>query len=353
MAVWTIVIMVILAVAIGIFIFLTAVTESINRKKKSATILYPFSGQLSAPNPPWTVAPNKNNPGIGQNPEDGLYLVGMVGGTSNNVPQIQCPAGSKINIVGAFVDVFDPYSECSNTPDNTLKLTCGDSSDITNAAYCSQDSDCGAGMECVATRCVPKACTTNASCGGSSASGTVSTCDEKFGSHCSTTSDCGSSKTLKCINGTCVADPGLTACLACVNGYCTSQPLCQGVNDGLNSTCSPSAGDSNRCRPRDASAYLAAHCDGKQTCLGDASDMWIPSAQGGTKGGMFGPLPCSIPANYSKSPNYAALPAITGWGGGAPPSTQNGSSAPITFSQGYYVHGIYSCVPDDENALTT
>ena len=349
MAVWTIVIMTILAVVIGIFIFLTVTTESGNRKKQQANILYPFSGQLPPPNPPWTVAPNRNNPGIGSDPEEGLYLVGMVGGKKTTIPQIQCPVGYKINIVGAFLDVFDPYGECSNTPDNILQLTCGDPSDKTNASGCSDDLACGAGMHCYTGKCIPKTCSANSDCGGASASGTVNICEDGFGTSCNTDSDCKStSGQLKCIKGTCLIDPGTSACMACVNGYCASEPLCQGVTNGLNSVCSPSKGDTHICRPRDATAYLAAHCDGKQICLGDASDKWDPNVQGG----VFGPLPCHIAARSGMT-EYAALPAITGWGGGAPPNTADKKSEPVTFNLGYYVHGIFSCVPDDENAVTS
>jgi len=361
MAVWTIVIMVILAVAIGVFVFLTFATESSNKKKQQANILYPFTGQLAPPSPPWTVNQSSNNPGTGKEPEDGLFLVGMNGGESATVPQIQCPAGYKINVVGAFLDVIDPYGECSNTPDSTLQLTCGDGSDTTNAATCTtgDDSTCASGMSCIGGKCVPKQCSANTDCGGSSASGTVQTCGANFGASCKADSDCSTDGSLACIGGTCLVDPGVTSCMACVDpstglppgsgvqGYCASMPLCMGVEDGLNGMCSPSKGDSKKCRPRDATAYLAAHCDGKQTCLGDPSDVWTPK----TPGGPFGPLPCQIPASSNNS-DYAQLPAINGWGGGTPTGGA-GDAEPVTFSQGYYVHGIYTCVPDDENATSS
>lgn len=361
MAVWTIVIMVILAVAIGVFVFLTFTTESSNKKKQQANILYPFAGQLSPPSPPWTVNQSKNNPGTGKEPEDGLFLVGMNGGKTADIPQIQCPAGYKINIVGAFLDIIDPYGECSNTANSTLQLTCGDGSDTTNAATCTtgDDTTCAAGMSCVGGKCVPKQCSANSDCGGSSSSGTVGTCGENFGSSCSTDSNCSSDGSLKCIGGVCLVDPGVTSCMACIDpstgdlpasgtqGYCATMPLCTGVEDGLNAMCSPSKGDANNCRPRDASAYLAAHCDGKQRCLGNSGDTWDPS----TQGGVFGPLPCQVPAKSGNS-TYAQLPVINGWSGGIP-TGGSGDTEPVTFSQGYYVHGIYTCVPNDENTTTS
>ncbi|MDX1471860.1 MAG: hypothetical protein R3213_10215 [Flavobacteriaceae bacterium] len=365
MAAWSIVVMLILAVAIGLFIFLTISTESGNRKRQQANILYPFSGYLPPPGPPWSVNKSQNNPGIGKTPEDGLFLVGMKGGETSLSPQIQCPAGYKINIVGAFVDIVDPHGECSNTSNSTLRLTCGDSSDRTSAATCNSVDDCAEGMSCIGGRCVPQQCSVNSDCGGSTAKRTANVCAVDFGKDCSVDADCDSPDgSLKCVskpsgNGKyCAVDPGVTSCLACIDpktglppagnnpGFCAAMPVCMGVENGFNVTCSPSKGDRYKCRPRDASAYLAAHCDGKQTCLGNPSDKWDPNLQEG----VFGPLPCQIPAVSGNTP-YATLPAITGWGGGTP---NDGAKAPepVTFSLGYKVHGIYTCIPDDENAVT-
>jgi len=349
MAAWAIVIMVILALAIGVFVFLTVFTESGNKKKQQANILYPFSRALTPPSPPWTVNDNNIAKGAGQEPEDGLSLLGAVGGTQDTVPQIQCPAGYKINIVGAFLDIVDPYGECSNTPDSTLQATCGDGSDTSSAAKCSASGDCGVGMECFNSRCVPKKCTSSGDCAASVAGSTISACSESLGDTCIDDATCGEG--LKCVAGVCEVDPGKGACMACVDktlgfGYCASMPTCNFVEQGLNTTCSPSKGDTYKCRPRDASAYLAAHCDGKGVCLGEG-DVWDPA-----KPDMFGPLPCRIPAS-SKSPNYATLPVITGWGGGIPNNTRSKTDVGATFNQGYYLHGVYSCIPIDENALTT
>lgn len=364
MAVWAIIIMVILVVAIGIFVSLTYFTESANKKNQQANILYPFSGYLAPSSGPWSVNQSLSNPGVGAEPEDGMYLVGMVGGTQSTTPQIKCPTGYSINVVGAFLDVTDPYGECSNTADSMLQMTCGDGSDTATAPSCdaSNPASCGAGMTCYSGKCTPMTCTSSSDCGGSSASNTVTVCGANLGTTgCKTQADCGSG--LACVSGTCMVDPGAGACMACVDpttgdpipstggtGFCASMPTCTGVVKGLNNTCSPSgtSSDAYKCRPRDASAYLAAHCDGKSSCMADSSDMWIPNVQGG----LFGPLPCQIPALSSNS-DYASLPIITGWGGGTPDNTQDSTPNPATFNQGYYIHGIYTCVSNDENALTS
>lgn len=356
MAAWSIVIMVMLAVAIGIFVFLTISTESSNKKNQQANILYPFSGYLAPPNPPWTVRQNKNNPGIGKEPEDGLYLVGMAGGKTVNTPQIQCPAGYHINIVGAFLDVADPYGECSNNPNPLLEMTCGDPSNTSASPACDNSDACGVGMTCYSGRCVPSQCSTSADCGGVPCDpniGSTEACNGKgLGDNCGNGAVCASKGGVL----TCEADPGSGACMMCVDpdtgtspmqgsqGYCASMPTCIGVQKGLNTACSPSLGDTNKCRPRDASAYLAGYCDGKSKCLGASNDIWRPNVQGGP----FGPLPCRISAS-SSSEEYSHLPIVTGWGGGPPDNSQSGTSEPASFNQGYYVHGIYTCVPNSEN----
>ena len=344
MAKWTIAVIILLVVATFIFIVLTFLTERENKKKQQANIIYPFSAQLSPPTP----SPPSQNPGVNPNPSQGLTVLGMSGGDKATVPQIKCPAGYKINIVGAFLDITDPFGECSNKANSTLQMTCGDGKDSSSAASCTQDRDCGEGMTCVNGKCSPKSCSASSDCviEGRMCPQTGGSCSSK--DHCP--------EGTLCVNGKCQLDPQAGPCMTCLNGKCASMPLCQnvqnsGTGSGLNSVCSPILGDKYRCRPRDASAYLAKHCDGKSECLA-GGDVWLPNKQGG----QFGPLPCKMPVSNSfgssSKPNeYAELPVITGWGGEKP---NNGSTqAPATFSQGYQVSGIYTCIPDDENAVTS
>ena len=52
--------------------------------------------------------------------------------------------------------------------------------------------------------------------------------------------------------------------------------------------------------------------------------------------------PCEI---LTTDADYSKLPSITGWGGGAP---KDGVKVPSNESGGYYVHGLFSCVPDSK-----
>lgn len=359
---WTLIVMFIFLIGIAVFVVLTFFTETENAKNRASTIVYPFSGQLTAPSPPWKVEPNPNNPGAGSTPQQGMYLTGMRGGASTTVPQIQCPAGSKINIIGAFVDVFDPYGQCSTKANSVLEQTCGYQADKSSGSVCTtgDDSTCPPGMTCSGGRCAPKTCSTHNDCAGQNQAGvTMNPCGESFGETCSSDDDCGSN--LKCLDSgdgskQCLINPGETTCMACIDqttgrkpdsgqqGTCAVMPFCMNTQKGLNKTCSPVAGDHNVCRPRDATAYLAAHCDGKTQCLASGDDFWNPNDPSSNP---FGPLPCRISAKTGETP-YATLPAITGWGGGKPTGGERGDDS-IRFSQGYNVHGVYTCVPADEN----
>lgn len=344
--------MILLAIAILVFAGTTWYIQSSNSKLEQSLILYPFSGYLSPSSSEWTVNTSKTNKGVSNNPEGGLYLVGMAGGEKADVPQITCPVGTKINIVGAYLDIVDPYAECSNVANPTLALSCGIASDTTNAPSCKSgnDSSCGPGMKCPAGKCVPiDTCTSNKMCGSSSTTSSIIACPTNLGKSCKTT-PCGD-PTLVCLNDVCVMNPGTGPCMVCVDiktgdpikegmqGSCAAFPSCQNTTNGLNKTCSPSLGDSKLCRPRDASAYLANHCDGKNVCIDKSSDIWLPNSLHS----VFGPLPCEIPA-MSTNTDYVSLPISVGWGGGSSIGSAGGS-APITFNQGYYVHGVYTCQP--------
>jgi hypothetical protein len=338
MAWWSIIIIVALVIALIAIAVATFFLEESNKKKQSSNIIYPFSGMLTPPSPPWTVNSNNISVGAGATPEAGLSLLGSKGGSSHTEPQIQCPAGTKINIIGAYIQVTDPYGECSTSADSMLQMTCGSGVDASVAAGCSGDQDCGAGLQCNTSLglCVPAQCTKNSDC--VTGSTLTKACSDNLGKTCSVGTDCGAG--MACSQGKCEVDPGSGTCMACVDGYCASMPTCNFVQDGLNTTCSPVYNGEHkyRCRPRDASAYLAKWCDGKSECLG-ANDVWLPNSPGGA----FGPLPCAISAR-SGDPNYSTLPVVTGWGGGTPDNANNDVTA--TFNQGYRVAGIFTCVPD-------
>ena len=285
-----------------IFLFVSVVflLRKVNKNKKNrvSNLLLPFNAKLDPP-------------GGNRDPSKGKSLLRTTG-----VPQITCPAGSKVNIVGAWIEVYDPYAECSSAGAiPTFLNTCGlPITDPSTQTVCSTSSDCATGQACANNVCVPNSCKVD--------------------------SDCASSSVAACPSGktTFTGDDG--PCMACNNGFCVQKPTCQNINNrGQNLTCL-----SGNCRKRDASAWLAAKCDGKQSCMTD-KDPWIPSDP--TSG--FGPLPCDIAVPNSvgaAGSAYALLPIIPGWD--AKQKDTAGDTHQNSFSQGYYVHGLYSCVPDDE-----
>lgn len=334
-----------IVVMVVIVIILATTTYFIDRsnsKKSEVMTLNPFSGRLAPPNlgGSYIVDSSRNNVGVGKTPEDGLYLVGMAGGKTTDSPQISCPIGTKINVIGAYVEVDDPYGECGSLSNPVLQATCGYVPDMSKMSACGTDKDCAEGFECSAGRCMPKTCSNNSDCTSTDGSA----CPIPNGQTCSTNSDC--EPGVSCVGGTCSQiNPGAQSCNACIDpstgkmvtsgtGKCATFPTCNNVVEGKNTTCV-----SGKCKPRDASAWLSNHCNGKNTCLATPQDKWIPSKVGG----QFGPLPCKIPA-LSTSEEYASLPMTTGWGGGTP----TGGSKPqaSTYNQGYYVHGVYTCVPE-------
>lgn len=341
---------IIITIVIILTVILFSITYYINRKNEVeniSTFLLPFSGKLSPPSPPWTVNNSKNNTGVQSDPEDGLYLTGLVGGDDNTTPQISCPNNTKINIVGAFLEVNDPYGMCTDNPTSGLKLTCG--TDINDAPGCSSDSDCGVGLFCKSGKCSPKTCNNSSDC----ISGTnpnIKGCVVPSNKNCETNDDC--ENNISCVNGKCSkVNPGSGACMACMDGdefissssdksgKCAYIPTCQNQNKGKNNICTD---QNNNCKIRDASAYLASVCDGKSECLGKPSQIWKPNER---KDNPFGPLPCSIQAK-SNNNKYSGLPITSGWGGGTPNNSSSDIGVPANFEQGYMVHGIYTCVPD-------
>lgn len=175
------------------------------------------------------------------------YLV-----TSENEPLITCPIGEKINIIGAYFEVYDPFQQCSTTPTQDLLMKCA-----SDPSY------------------------------------------------------------ISCINSS-GASGGWTV------------PACQPTGTG-------------GCVSRDSSAFLQAFVDG----CSDTSNCHVP-----INTEAFGPFPCDPSGVATSSSQFGLLPLIQGTMG----TRQTNSERKLIFSsvsdpiapatnQGYYVHGIYRCVP--------
>lgn len=352
MAVYAIVIMVILAIIMTVFIVLSILKEDSNNKKNQHNIIYPFNAKLQSR--------DADHP-------DGEKTVNLL--TSTGAPQLQCPAGTHIEVIGAWSDVVDPNGICSNKPSATFKMSCGFSDDLSAGVGCQDITDCAPGMTCSGSQqCVPLACNLNSDC-GSTYCGNPNTSDPDASQHIGQLCDNYDGNDTKypfvkndglvCIGGFIHKDPSGGQCLYCdtsrgdggmdsnenLNGYCAQSPSCANLtSDAQNFTCTTLG-----CAPRDASAYLADLCDGEPTC----KIIWDPSSSK-----YFGPKSCNIEVDWKGPPEgegsaggnvspYQTLPVAAGWGGGTPGSGQYESSyQPSTYSLGFYVHGIYNCIPD-------
>jgi len=307
---WPTIVISVLIAGAATLVVLTYLYQQTNSNANLNNTLYPFSA---------VVQPNNNT----------VFLKNAAGN-----PQIDCSSvGGKINIVGAWSEVIDPYSSCSSASADVLNLSCG----IKSAKIpCKQDADCGSGMSCTGGMCTPSSCpldnpgkndgkftSSNCSCGGTY-------CTIQPGTTCKTQADCNdpTNSIMYCTatnggTGTCQVNAGQN-CMApdSYSGqFCASYPLCSNSDRSkgskttsvVNTVCNPNGNAG--CRPRDSSAYLAGKCDGKNTCplLFDPTD---PNSG-------FGPAPCD-------TRNMGQLPITPG---------QNGN-----YSQGYYVHGLYTCI---------
>ena len=301
---WVLIVTIILTVALVIVIVLTILYQKQNGDGNRRNILYPFSA---------TIKPGQNT----------VLVTNSLGKS-----QIDCSAvGGKVNIVGAWVEVTDPNSQCTGSSPDILNVSCGLKGK--KGVPCKQDGDCGAGMTCAGGLCAPSQCpltpngkgtfdSAKCSCGGNYCLiQPGSPCDPNDPNVCSDPNG----TIMRCVpspNGSvCQVNPGQT-CMApdpFHGKFCAMYPLCSNVDRSnktnvVNSTCSPSGS----CRPRDASAYLAGMCDGQVSC----NVLFDPS---NPKSGL-GPAPCD-------KVNISTLPISSGGG---------------SYNQGYVVHGIYSCV---------
>jgi hypothetical protein len=309
-----------------------------NKKKSDASMLYPFSA---------TVGPDGQATSFSTiNPNTGA-----------TVNQITCPTGTSVNIIGAISQVSDPFGMCLAGPGQTnpqlqgsaLASTCGLTgtntipTPVQTSIACSPSSTCPPGMNCVGGRCQlqvfdcngkgSKLCSTNSVCSQYNASGSYQCVDVETG-------------------GVCTQDTSKGMCIEtniCFSSSYSGQPplvLDSNVmNPNGNWMCAPGGG--GLCAVRDISAYVAAQCDGQQTCN--------PSIE------SLGPYPCALtpidcnfnlstPEDYSSgrvasNNGYCALPFAYGNGPNvAIGGTTLPNSVTPTATLGYTYHGIYTCV---------
>ena len=371
MVAYTTVIIVILLLIMMVFIILAVLKEDSNNKKNQHNIIYPFNAKIQSRD---------------TDHSSGAKFVSLVT-SDGKTNQIQCPSGTKINIIGSWTDVVDPNGLCSGKVSSTFKLSCGFTDDLSAGVTCATTDDCAAGMECSGAKvCIPKGCIKNSDCGPSGVS-----CSDLSNSRVGEPCGDGSGGTYifqpadgyVCINNIIHKDPAYGQCLYCntafpyadpnskavYTGRCAQTATCANIvtnNDtgtvnagkilGQNLTC-----PIYKCAPRDSSAYLAAICDGRRACTLDSKVLKYDPKESS----VFGPKPCGNMDNKigvdwgspdvsgtvpsGAVPNYEQLPVAAGWGGGQPGSGSNVGATvqPSTYSQGFYVHGLYTCVPDE------
>lgn len=320
---WTLVIIIVLVIAFIVVVTFIFIYQRNNNLKNQKNILYPFSASIQ--------------------PGDTTVVLQNASGGS----QIDCSkVGGTINIVGAWSEIIDPMSTCANNSIAALNLTCG--LPTSTKVGCKQDADCGPGMTCAGGLCKSASCkldstgtgtfdSSKCSCGGNycpiqpgsiCTSGSKNVCNDPTGLLMTCVTPSSNSTT-----GVCTVNSG-QSCMApdqYQGQFCAVYPLCSNVIKTVNGTlptsvvntvCDPNNTiTTSICRPRDASAYLAAKCDGKKTCVVQYDPENVQSG--------FGTRPCSSNVKMGSS-LYNKLP-----------NTPAGSG---NYTQGYYVHGIYTCI---------
>ena len=301
----------ILTLAFIVLSILLGMTLTSNQKLSSQNVYLPFTSKID---------PKTGN-------STGFH-------NTSNKPQISCPIGKKINIVGAFFDIFDPYTECSTSIKNVdphFAFLCDPTQ--SSSTTCTADKDCPSWIQ--------------------GAGNNPFTCNIPKGES----------------SGFCkLANIGTKSCPSKasgfdyqnVGGYCIDSNMCgtniyspsgQLMRPGVpNPYCTPS-NTNTQCAIRDASATVASKCNGLQEC----SDISIKD---------FGDLPClgadmdpvacltssatgGVEFIDQKRKGYCALPFMPGFPGGLPPNAASGStSEPANGNVGYTMHGIYTCVDE-------
>jgi hypothetical protein len=337
MAVWGIVAIIFLFIIFTVFVVLNVMTTSNNIKIAQTQQFIPFSSTID----PTTGAPPVPPNGSSETPFTTTDQNGKL------IPQIRCPVGTKINITGAFFDVFDPYNTCTSDKNQVnpyFGFLCipgfsgknpntGASIALCNTiADCSKygaegQFECGPDNTCVLADYSKKDCPM----WNSPYSGRIQLkpiTDSTGKKYCVDPNMCGSNIAAAYSNGT------------------TGVP---------NPFCSPGTtlGNVSKCAVRDASATVAAKCNGRQTC-GDLTmeDFGDYPCQG------IKPSQCIIGTNKDGSPKwfgdktgtirptgYCSLPFLQGYKGGLPENA-TGDPDPRNYNHGYVMHGLYSCVAE-------
>lgn len=107
--------------------------------------------------------------------------------------------------------------------------------------------------------------------------------------------------------------------------------ICKNGPSFKNQMCNSSSAGYKGCRTRDVSAYFAQKCKESNS---NKCELTIDT----TKDKWFGPYPCN---SFPGDQIYDNLPISEGWSGG---KSHGGSTpSPASETQGYYVHGIYTC----------
>lgn len=317
---WTTIVIIFLVLGIITFTVLYSVQVNKNYKNSSSGQLLPFSGML------------------------GYNSTTSPGGTPINLdgslaPQLMCPPGKTINIVGAYYQTVDPFQVCSNNPSPYIQASCIPGQGV---LPCTGDGSCQPGYECVNGKCSLKAYSS------------LSAAQTDLNAIINTMSTQDTSQSFGIVPVQFKGDS---------NWYLLNPTMCgYGSIDSENKldieipttisnpVCSP--GGSGRCAIRDCSAYLADKYNGKSNAVISIGDA--------------GPFPCSIPVPDSNAgcninwtadqtgnqmvdvggigSQYCQLPLTTG-------STSNPNNLASTtnwtprssFNLGYYVHGLYTC----------
>lgn len=313
MEVWALIIIAVLFIAVVVLLIFFGITTKSNYDLSTQQRLYPFAAVIDPTNP--------------------NQVVSLTNGAGEN--QITCPAGTTVNIVGAFYDIVDPYGMCTPTPNGTVSSTCGGPGTL----LCNSGQACPTGQ----------ACEPSQTPGDNNSYCVAQPCND------STALPLPSSTTT----WTCNKSPALpltaTQKSQGYTGRMTPVEVCNNLNSNFqNATC---ANGANNCAPRDASAYLAKACNGQQTCNAQITSQFFgpypcggpnfnnPNTSSTNSVGATNVINACSPPSTSVTGGYCSLPYAPGTDPSFTP-TNAPNAAGTSFSQGYMVHGLYTCVPN-------